>query len=129
MIIKWNQFINEAEVEQDLEKRTQQLINIRNKVQEIMNAGNSINGLNEAEAIETQLQQMIDKYQGDDDSAISTALTYLKTIADKRSIELRIVDYQERIPELQNQLKNEIDRIGNDIEQLRLNSESTPETT
>ena len=129
MIIKWNQFINEAEVEQDLEKRTQQLINIRNKVQEIMNAGNSINGLNEAEAIETQLQQMVDKYQGDDDSAISTALTYLKTIADKRSIELRIVDYQERIPELQNQLKNEIDRIGNDIEQLRLNSESAPETT
>ena len=129
MIYKWNQFINEADVEQDIEQRTQQLVNIRNQVQEIMNAGNAINGLNETEAIETQMQQMIDKYQSEDDSAVSTALTYLKTIADKRAIELRIVDYQERIPELQNQLKNEIDRIGNDIEQLRLNAESSPETT
>ncbi|MFV2015597.1 MAG: hypothetical protein ACC656_09235, partial [Candidatus Heimdallarchaeota archaeon] len=105
--------------DQEMNQRIEDLETVRAEVSEITNSTNQIAGMNDAEAIDTLIEQTITSYENNRDTFVTLALTYMKTIADKKNIELRLAKYAEEIPELQNQMRSRTDQLNAAITYLR----------
>jgi uncharacterized protein (DUF1501 family) len=126
VIKKWNDYIKileeadtvktDSTVEQELDKRNVNLTEIKNDVANITNVATKLNASTNIEDIAKELENTINQYNNKTDTYVTLALTYLKTIADKRVIELKLEQYKTRIPELQNELKTKIEELNAEIQ-------------
>ena len=112
-IKNWYQYLREfaepvaadTDVNADMEQRNEDLEVIRDKVANIITASTALVTQNDVAAIDAAVKDQVDNNTNITDSFVTLALTYLKTIADKRKIELKLTQYQEQIPKLQAELK------------------------
>lgn len=132
----WKDYLNEetspvevdSSVEQDLTQRSTDLESVRNQVTEITTAATALNAMNDAEAVASAVEQKISAFSNNKDSFVTLALSYLKTISDKKLIELKLVQYQESIPALQQEIKNKLDSLNSEIDGVRTTAEEPPVT-
>lgn len=135
-IKNWKQYIveqttpvqNDTSVEQEMTQRTEDLERVRSEVLEINNNTTQILAQTDPEAIDASVEQMITAYENNRDSFVTLALTYMKTVADKKKIELRLADYANQIPELQAEMKTRTDQLNSEIEEARVSAEGSPTT-
>ena len=135
-IKNWEQYIieqttpvqNDTSVEQEMTQRTEDLERIRSEVLEINNSTTQILAQSDPEAIDTSVEQTITAYENNRDSFVTLALTYMKTVADKKKIELKLADYQNQIPELQSEMKTKTDQLNSEIDEARISAEGPPTT-
>ena len=114
---------------QEMTQRVEDLERVRAEVNEITAATNQITGMNDPEAIDALVDQTITAYENNRDSFVTLALTYMKTIADKKKIELKLAEYAEQIPELQDQMRSRTDALNSEIDELRVDAEQPMTTT
>lgn len=121
----WKEYLNEEttpvevdnSVEQELTQRSTDLESVRNQVTEITTAASSLAGMNDAEAITNAVEQKINAFSNNKDSFVTLALSYLKTIGDKKLIEIKLQQYQEEIPALQQEIKTKLDQLNSEIDE------------
>ena len=115
---------NDTDVEQELEQRVEDLERTRTEVNQITTAATQINAQTDADAITTTVENLVNTYSNNRDSFVTLALSYLKTIADKKKIELRLAQYAEQVPELQTQIRSRLQQLDSEISELRSPAES-----
>jgi len=135
VIKNWNQYTKVLEenkpvdadstVTQDLENRNVDLEQIKTEVQNITNQAQQISTSTNLEEIVTNVEKTINTYSNNTDSYITLALTYFKTIADKRTIELKLEQYKNQIPKLQQELQAKINELNNEIQNAQTAATNT----
>jgi len=134
VIKKWNQYIkvleentpvqNDTSVSQELNNRNVNLEEIKNDVANITNISAQLNSSTNFEDITKKTEDTINSYNNKTDSYITVALAYLKNVADKRIIELKLEQYKTQIPKLHTELQAKIDELNAEIQKTHDNSTS-----
>lgn len=123
-------FLNEADetpvatttnvdVEKDLTERISDMEKVRSEVIQIQTAANQLKSLTKLEDIDKRMEELIKKYESQDDSLISSALSYYKMLAEQAKLVLRQKQFETQIPELATQLENDLNDLVQRIADLR----------
>jgi predicted O-linked N-acetylglucosamine transferase (SPINDLY family) len=120
-IKKFTTFINEADVavDKDLQDRIINMEKVRAEVVKIQNAANSLKGLTKTEDVDTRIEAITVQYENQDDTLISTALSYYKMLAEKQKLAIRQKQFETEIPEMATKLETDLNNLVQQITDLR----------
>lgn len=132
----WKEYLNVNEettpvqtdnaVEQELTQRSTDLEAIKTQITQITAAAAGIASMTEAEAVTASVEEKISSFSNNKDSFVTLALSYLKTMGDKKVIELKLQKYQEEIPALQTEIKGKLDQLNSELDEMHQNASEPP---
>ena len=106
-------------VDKDLQNRVNDMEKVRQEVIKIQAAADGLKGITKPEDIDTKSKQLMDQYKNEQDSLISSAMSYYNMLAEKQKLDLKLKQYDTQIPALATKLEADLNDLVKRISDLR----------